>query len=139
MDVIFVEKTPNQQLLLGHKDSNYYAQEPFVSPRNRYSTGANQTPSRSIPSSKLSRVPAHLLPLQSIVNNIGTPKRGVNQHSNSNLLLANPIQTPTSNVTTEKGDNQHHIRVFKNQPRISNNNHLPSVFATEKSQAIKIK
>lgn len=139
MDSILVEKNPAHQLPGPHKEYSCYPQDNHVSPRNRYSIGANYISARNISSAKVGRVSAHLIPLQSIINNVATPKRNMHNPQAGSIAPTNGPSVAASIATDKIDEQQPLVRVVKTQPKISNNHHLPAVFATEKSQAIKIK
>ena len=131
MEAIIFEKVPSQQLSQAQKVNKSLHCDVFVSPRNRLNVNINQLFPRTPSYKKINRISTQQSQAQPIVNNVETPKQiPSDQHitpAASNIAI--------SNSTTD----EHPVRSVKNQPRISNNPHLPSVFSTDKSHAVKIK
>ena len=132
MEAIIFEKVPSQQHSQVQKTSNSVHFDGFVSPRNRLNViNMNQIVSRNPSFNKINKISSQLSHLQSIVSNVETPK----QVASDNQITHAPSNPLISNSITD----EHPVRSVKNQPRISNNPHLPSVFSTDKAHAIKIK
>lgn len=129
MDAILTEKAPTHRLSIGQKDNSYYAQpESYLSPTNRYGLGGNQMSARNISSARAQRTSAHLAPLLMPVD---TPKRASNVQPAVNL-------STQAHTNTERSEDLP-LKAVKQQPKISNSHHLPSVFSNEKPHSIKIK
>jgi len=131
MDVILTDKSSFPRASKGLKDNSYSQPDSCVSPTNKYGLGVNHTSFRNPMTSRGHRRAVQLLPLQSLVNNVETPKRVVSSQADLN---SNCYPTLNSDRTEEPT-----FKALKSQPKITSNANLPSVFTSEKPQPIKIK
>ena len=132
MEPIIIDKCPTPQpIYQAYKDSTSHQIDSVTSSLNRFNIAGNHINSRNAQPSKSNRVLAHLLDMNAMITNNKTPKMHSNYQSQIHALSNIQFSSPNYDDLP--------IRSVKNQPRISNNSQLPSVFSNDNSQAVKIK